>query len=253
MSHAALHNEVKIAYSGVLFFLDADKEREEAFEDNDEDEVDMSALKHKFQINKKTSKRGKKLENAIKVVKKKNSKGVQQNTFLNFSAIHLLRDPQGFAEKLFERHLSGKNSNKFDLDQKIAILLLLSRLTGTHKLMVLGLYSYFLKYLTPKQRDVTKIMSAAAQACHDLVPPETIEVMVRKIADEFVSDGVSNEVATVGLNTIREILSRAPLAIDETLLQDLAEYKGSKAKSVAMAARSLISLYSCLLYTSRCV
>lgn len=243
MSHAALHNEVKIAYSGVLFFLDADKEREEAFEDNDEDEVDMSALKHKFQINKKTSKRGKKLENAIKVVKKKNSKGVQQNTFLNFSAIHLLRDPQGFAEKLFERHLSGKNSNKFDLDQKIAILLLLSRLTGTHKLMVLGLYSYFLKYLTPKQRDVTKIMSAAAQACHDLVPPETIEVMVRKIADEFVSDGVSNEVATVGLNTIREILSRAPLAIDETLLQDLAEYKGSKAKSVAMAARSLISLY----------
>lgn len=244
MTQAALHNDVKIAYSGVLFFLDADKEREEAFEENDdEDQVDMTALKHKFSINKKSSKRGKKLEQALKVVKKKSNKGVPQNNFLNFSAIHLLRDPQGFAEKLFERHLSGKNSNRFDFEQKTAIMLLLSRLTGTHKLMVLGLYSYFLKYLTPKQKDVTKILSAAAQSCHDLVPPETIEVMVRKIANEFVSDGVSNEVATVGLNTIREILSRAPLAIDETLLQDLTEYKGSKAKSVAMAAKGLISLY----------
>ncbi|CDO96145.1 unnamed protein product [Kluyveromyces dobzhanskii CBS 2104] len=244
MSQAALHNDVKIAYSGVLFFLDADKEREEAFEENDdEDEIDTTALKHKLQINKKSSKRGKKLEQAIKTVKKKNAKGVQQNGFLNFSAIHLLRDPQGFAEKLFERHLSGKNSNRFDFEQKIAIMQLLSRLTGTHKLIVLGFYSYFLKYLTPKQRDVTKILSAAAQSCHDQVPPETIEVIVRKIANEFVSDGVSNEVATVGLNTVREILTRAPLAIDETLLQDLTEYKGSKAKSVAIAAKGLISLY----------
>lgn len=120
---------------------------------------------------------------------------------------------------------------------------LLSRLIGTHKLMVLGIYSFFLKYLTPKQKDVTKIMASAAQACHDLVPPETIEVMVRKVADEFVSDGVASEVAAAGLNTIREVCSRAPLAIDETLLQDLTEYKGSKAKGVSIAAKSLISLY----------
>lgn len=244
MTQATLHEDVKIAYSGVLFFLDADKEREEALEDNDDDDdVDMTSLKHKLQINKKTSKRGKKLENAVKTMKKKNNKSNQGNVYLNFSAIQLLRDPQGFAEKLYDRHLGGKNNNKFDFEQKIAIMQLASRLIGTHKLIVLGIYSYFLKYLTPKQRDVTKIMSAVAQSCHDLVPPETIEIMVRKIANEFVSDGVSNEVATVGLNTIREILSRAPLAIDETLLQDLTEYKGSKAKSVAMAAKSLISLY----------
>ena len=34
-----------------------------------------------------------------------------------------------------------------------------------------------------------------------------------------------------------------PLAIDEILLQDLVEYKGSKAKGVNMAAKSLIALY----------
>ncbi|CAI4036716.1 hypothetical protein SMKI_16G0300 [Saccharomyces mikatae IFO 1815] len=246
MTQAALHQDVKIVMSGVMFFLDADKEREENFEENSEDEdgFDLDALRHKMQVNKKTGRRGKKLENAIKTVKKKkkNGPGAPQG-YLNFSAIHLLRDPQGFAEKLFKEHLSGKTKNKFDLEQKISLMQLLSRLIGTHKLIVLGIYTFFLKYLTPKQRDVTKIMSACAQACHDLIPPEVISDMVRKIADEFVSDGVANEVAAAGINTIREICSRAPLAIDEILLQDLVEYKGSKAKGVNMAAKSLIALY----------
>ncbi|SCU92447.1 LANO_0E00914g1_1 [Lachancea nothofagi CBS 11611] len=244
MSQAALHQDVKIAYSGVLFFLGADKEREENFEENsDEEDVDMDSLRHKMQINKKSGKRGRKLESALKTVRKKNAGAKTPQGYLNFSAIHLLRDPQGFADKLFTKQLSSKNNNKFDLDQKIALMQLLSRLIGTHKLMVLGIYSFFLKYLTPKQRDVTKILASAAQACHDLVPPDAIMVMVRKIADEFVSDGVASEVAAAGLNTIREACSRAPLAIDETLLQDLTDYKGSKAKGVSMAAKSLITLY----------
>lgn len=244
MTQAALHNDVKIAVSGIMFFLDADREREETFEEksDDEEEIDINALKHKMQVNKKTGRRGKKLENAVKTMKKKSKNGTNQ-AFLNFSALHLLRDPQGFAEKLFKEHLSGKNSNKFSLEQKISLMQLLSRMIGTHKLIVLGIYTFFLKYLTPKTRDVTKIMAASAQACHELVPPETMNIMVRKIADEFVSDGVASEVAAAGLNTIREICTRAPLAIDETLLQDLTEYKGSKAKGVSMAAKGLVSLY----------
>lgn len=245
MTQATLHNDVKIAISGVMFFLDADREREANFEENsdDEEDIDLEALKHKMQVNKKSGRRGKKLENAIKVVKKKKNGNNQNTAYLNFSAIHLLRDPQGFAEKLFSQHLSGKSGTKFDLDQKIALMQLISRMVGTHKLMVLGIYTFFLKYLTPKQRDVTKIMAASAQACHELVPPENLNVIVRKIADEFVSEGVASEVAAAGLNTIKEICSRAPLAIDDVLLQDLTEYKTSKAKGVNMAAKSLVTLY----------
>ncbi|EER35856.1 hypothetical protein CTRG_00595 [Candida tropicalis MYA-3404] len=243
MTQAALHPDVKVAVAGAKFFLGADKEREDNFdESSDEDGFDMNELRHKMQINKKTSKRGKKLEQAVKTTKKKNN-AKHSATYLNFSAIHLLRDPQGFAEQMFENHLSSKNSNKFDLEQKILFMNLISRLIGTHKLIVLGIYTFFLKYLTPKQRNVTQIMAASAQASHDLVPPESIQVVVRKIADEFVSDGVAAEVASAGINTIREILSRAPLAIDAPLLQDLTEYKGSKSKAVMMAARSLIALY----------
>lgn len=243
MTQACLHPDAKVVISGVKFFLDADKERDQAFEeDSDDDEVDPNALRHKMQVNKKNSKRSKKLESAIKTMKKKNS-SKHSATYLNFSAIHLLRDPQQFAEEMYENHLAGKHANKFDLDQKIAIMNLVSRLVGTHKLTVLGLYSFFLKYLTPKQRNVTQILAAAAQATHDLVPPESINMLVRKIADEFVSDGVAAEVASAGLNTTREILARNPAGIDEDLLQDLTAYKGSKSKAVMMAARSLISLY----------
>lgn len=244
MTQAALHPDVKVSVAGAKFFLGADKEREENFDDDssDDDGFDMGALKHKMQINKNSLKRAKKMEQAVKAMKKKNS-AKHSATYLNFSAIHLLRDPQGFAEQLYDSHLSNKNSNRFDLDQKIMFMNLISRLIGTHKLTVLGIYSFFLKYLTPKQRNVTQIMAASAQASHDLVPPESIATVVRKIADEFVSDGVAAEVASAGINTIREILSRAPLAIDAPLLQDLTEYKGSKSKAVMMAARSLISLY----------
>ncbi|OBA21529.1 severe depolymerization of actin [Metschnikowia bicuspidata var. bicuspidata NRRL YB-4993] len=244
MTHAALHPDIKVAVAGARFFMGADKERNDHLEEDlsDEEGFDMNALKHKAQHNKKSGKRSRKVDIALKTMKKKNNAKVSA-TYLNFSAIHLLRDPQGFAEQLFDGHLSHKNANRYNLEQKILFMNLVSRLVGTHKLTVLGLYSFFLKFLTPKQRDVTQIMAAAAQASHDLVPPESISPVVRKIADEFVSDGVAAEVAAAGINTIREILARAPLAIEAPLLQDLVQYKGSKSKAVMMAARSLVSLF----------
>lgn len=244
MTKATSSKNLKVACSGARFFLGADKEREEAqLSEDEEEEIDMTAVKHKMQVNKKTGRRGKQLESAMKKAAKKKSGPKSSATYLNFSAIHLLRDPQGFADSLFSRFLTPKSHAGLDLEQKILFTNLVSRLIGSHKLILLSIYSYFLKYLTPKQRDVTQFMAAAAQACHDLVPPEAITPMVKKIADEFVSDGVQSEVAAAGLNTIREIAARAPLALDETLLHDLTEYKGSKAKNVVMAARGLIGVY----------
>lgn len=47
----------------------------------------------------------------------------------------------------------------------------------------------------------------------------------------------------VGLNGIREICLRCPLAMTPDLLQDLVQYKNAKNKTVMMAARSLMQLY----------
>lgn len=259
MKLAAVHGNTKVSIAGVNFFLGEDRDREKAMrkkrgldsddssdamssDDEDGSTPSMSGLKHKVGVNKKTGKRARKLENAAKMLKKKEeARGLEAH--LNFSAIHLLHDPQGFAERLFSQTLSRSTGNKHTLEQRIQILNLVSRLIGVHKLSVLGVYSYLLKYLTPKQRDVTQFMACAAQASHDLVPPDVLSPVVRKIADEFVSDGVAPEVAAAGINTIREILSRNPLAIEQDLLQDLTQYHKSKAKGVMMAARSLIRLY----------
>ena len=65
----------------------------------------------------------------------------------------------------------------------------------------------------------------------------------RAVANNFVTERNAAEVMAVGLNAIRELCNRCPLAMDETLLADLAGYKTYKDKGVMMAARSLIALY----------
>lgn len=91
-------------------------------------------------------------------------------------------------------------------------------------------------------------------ASHEFIPPDVLEPVIRKIADEFVTGGVSFEVlqagftaiiiiANIRLNSIREICTRAPFVMKADLLQDLTSYKNSRDKGVVNAARSLISLY----------
>lgn len=242
MKEASLADNVKIVVGAVNFFLGGDKEREEMEdESSDEEAVDVGRLKHQMGINKKSKKKARAVDHAIATVKKKERKKKQPHP-LNFSAFHLLHDPQGFAETLFSKHLQNTKS-KLNLEQKLLVLQLVSRLIGLHKLTILSFYSYFLKYLTPRQPSVSSFLASLAQASHSLVPPDVLEPLIQKIANEFVSEAAAAEVATAGLNAIREICSRQPLAMNDTLLQDLVMYKKSKDKGVTMAAKGLLGLY----------
>lgn len=242
MKEASLADNIKVIVGGVGFFLGGDQEREEMEdESSDDDAINMGKLKHQIGINKKSKKRARAMENAISTVKKKEKKKKQPHP-LNFSAFHLLHDPQGFAESLFSKHLQNPRS-KLNLEHKLLVLQLVSRLVGLHKLTILPLYSYFLKYLNPRQPSVTSFLAFLAQATHNLVPPEELEPLIQKIANEFVSEAAAAEVASAGLNGIREICVRQPLAMNPTLLQDLVMYKKSKDKGVMMAAKGLLGLY----------
>lgn len=242
MKEASLADNAKVIVGGVRFFLGGDKEREELEDESSDDEaVDMGRLKHQMAINKKNKKKARMMDNAVAIVKKKERRKKQPHP-LNFSAFHLLHDPQGFAEALFSKHLQNTRS-KLNLEQKLLVLQLVSRLVGLHKLTVISLYSYFLKYLTPRQPSVTSFLASLAQATHNIVPPDVLEPLVQKIANEFVSEAAAAEVASAGLNAIREICVRQPLAMNDTLLQDLVMYRKSKDKGVMMAAKGLLSLY----------
>lgn len=243
MKEACLSDNEKVLTGGVRFFLGADKEREEAADESsdDDDGIDMNQLRHQVGINKKSKKSARDLKKAAATVKRKERKKNAPHP-LNFSALHLLHDPQGFAETLFSKHVQNSKS-KISLDSKLLVLQLVSRLVGLHKLTVMSLYSYLLKYLTPRQTQVTSFLAILAQATHNLVPPDVLEPLVQKIANEFVSEASASEVAAAGLNAIREVCARQPLAMNDTLLQDLVLYRKSKDKGVQMAARGLLSLY----------
>lgn len=241
MKEACLSDNEKVVISAVRFFLGGDKEREEMEDESSDDEVDLSKIRHQIGINKKTKKQKKSYDKAVNKFHKDERKKNKPHP-LNFSALHLLHDPQSFSEQLFSKHLQN-NKTKLALDTKLLVVGLVTRLVGLHKLTIVSLYSWFIKFLTPKQQSVTTFLASLAQGTHNLVPPDALEPLLQKIANEFVSEASANEVAAAGLNSIREICARQPLAMTDTLLQDLVQYRKSKDKGVMMAAKGLLSLY----------
>ncbi|KAG5993308.1 Severe Depolymerization of Actin [Claviceps pusilla] len=241
MKEACLSDNEKVVIGATRFFLGGDKEREELEDDSSDEEIDLGKIRHQIGINKKTKKQKKSYEKAVNKLRRDERKKSKPHP-LNFSALHLLHDPQGFAEQLFSKHLQNTRS-KLSLDSKILVLQLVTRLVGLHKLSLVALYSWFIKYLTPRQQSVTTILACLAQGTHNLVPPDALEPLIQKIANEFVSEAAAAEVCAAGMNAIREICARQPLAMTDTLLQDLVQYRKSKDKGVMMAAKGLLSLY----------
>ncbi|GAA6230073.1 protein SDA1 homolog [Lates japonicus] len=231
----------KILVAGLKFFLGKDEdEKNESDSESEAKAPSARDLMVRYSTGKKTSKNKKKLEKAMKVLKKHKKK--KKAEVFNFSAIHLIHDPQDFSEKLLKQLEDSKE--RFEV--KIMMMELISRLVGIHELFLFNFYPFIQRFLQPHQREVTKILLCAAQASHQLVPPEIIEPVIMTIANNFVTDRNSGEVMTVGINAIKEVTARCPLAINEDLLQDLAQYKTHKDKNVMMAARGLIQLFRSL-------
>jgi protein SDA1 len=242
VSLACFHPNTKISSAALHFFLATE---EDAMVDSDEEDADLPDIKkmyHQSTINK-TRRSTKKKEKAI--VKGSNKKRKRQEAkaaqHANFSALHLLLDPQDFAEKLHALLL--KNDKAFNLEHKVLIMQLFGRVVGLHNLTVLGFYPYVTRYIAHHQKSVTAILVALASSVHDLTPPDVLTPVVRKLADQFVHPGVSAEVIAAGINAIREICRRQPLAMERDLLEDLTEYKKSRDKGVMYASRSLLQLY----------
>ncbi|KAK7306183.1 hypothetical protein VNO77_44109 [Canavalia gladiata] len=180
-----------------------------------------------------------KLQRAIRSMKRQQRLSSERSNNSYYSPLNHLKDAQGFAEKLFSR--LQKCNERFEV--KMMMLKLIARTVGLHRLILLNFYPFLQKYIQPHQRDITNLLAAVVQACHDMVPPDAVEPLFKQIVNQFVHDRSRPEAITVGLNAIREICMRMPLLMNEDLLQDLALYKKSREKAVSVAARSLIALF----------
>ncbi|MEE6460412.1 hypothetical protein FKM82_000958 [Ascaphus truei] len=238
---ACFSKVAKILVGALKFFIGKDEaEKQDSDSESENEGPTARDLMVRYSTGKKTTKLKKKMEKAMKVLKKHKKK--KKPEVFNFSAIHLVHDPQDFAEKLLKQLETSKE--RFEV--KIMLMDLISRLVGIHELFLFNFYPFVQRFLQPHQREVTKILLFAAQATHQLVPPEVAQSVLMTIANNFVTDRNSGEVMTVGINAIKELTARCPLAMTEDLLQDLVQYKTHKDKNVSMSARSLIQLFRSL-------
>jgi len=263
---ACRHSSPKILIGALKFFLGQDEAAELAAaegegEDSDDDEAKKEKPKtgqgtaegtatgvkqkdvykaYQQGVSRSKNKKQAKLKRQIASIRKKNKREEGSGGDARFAAMQLINDPQGFAEHLFNR-LQGGSALKFDT--KMLLIQVLSRVVGLHRLHLLHLYPFLQRYVQPSQREVTRLLAAAATACHELVPPDVLEPLVRQLVNQFVHDRARPEVVAVGINTVREICLRCPLVMNTDLLQDLAQYKRARDKPVATAARALIGLF----------
>lgn len=237
---ACFHKAAKVLVTALNFFLGSDEDAEKNEDSSSDSEPEGPSIQEMImahRVNKKSRKR-KRLLDKSKQARKKQKKDNKAQVF-NFSALHLIHDPQSMAEKLL-KSLQDMNE-KFEV--KLLVMNLISRLIGIHELFVFNFYPLVQKYLQPHQREVTKILQYTAQASHELVPPDVMEPVLMAIANNFVTERNSAEVMTVGLNAIREVCARCPLVMNGDLLHDLAQYKSYRDKNVSTAAKSLIHLF----------
>ncbi|XP_062226850.1 uncharacterized protein LOC133925049 [Phragmites australis] len=249
--NACFHPSSRIMIAAISFLLGYENAEQEDDSDasSSEDEAnqnpqvilskeDVYKANHKGTAASKKKKKAK-LQRVIRSMKRQQRKSTAETGSSYYSPLTYLKDPQGFAEKLFSR--LQKCNERFEV--RMMMLKVIARTIGLHHLVLLNFYPYLQRYVQPHQRDVTTLLAAAVQACHDMVPPDAVEPLFKQIVNQFVHDRSRPEAIAVGLNVVREICMRMPLMMNEDLLQDLVLYKKSHEKAVSIAARSLVTLF----------
>jgi len=81
------------------------------------------------------------------------------------------------------------------------------------------------------------------ESCHDLVPPEDVKPVIERILNNYANEYCPTPHIVIGINTIREILVRMPLALDESQIEYLVQFRSHKNSSVRAAAKALVNFF----------
>lgn len=101
-----------------------------------------------------------------------------------------------------------------------------------------------MRYLSSHHKDtISEIFAMIIESCHELIPPEHVQPLMEKIISNYVTEYCNNQHITVGLNAIREILLRMPLALTEDQIEYICLFRTHRNKSVQGAAKSLVNFF----------
>lgn len=252
MVQACFSRHTAVIRTALRFFLmqfprrddeDGEDPHEEAMPNDKALTEAMTRAVHKQKIKHSTKKRTRVLKRVVKTTKNKLDPDRKEKMAMqrqDIDPMRLLRDPQSFGEKLFSA--LQRTTERFEV--RLLFLSVIARVVAEHQVVILQLYPYLERFLQPSQIQAPTLLALASTCVHPLVPPDAVEPLVRSIANHFVNDRSQPDAITIGLNTIREICKRQPLAMSEDLLRDLVEYRSMRGeRGIIMAARSLIQLY----------
>ncbi|KAF9604350.1 hypothetical protein IFM89_006357 [Coptis chinensis] len=228
ISTACFHSSSRIMISALSFLLGFERIEEGDGSDDSGDEDGMTPQNPQVIISREAvykahhkgtsaskKKKQAKLQRAVRTMKRQQRMSSEKTSPNHYSPLGHLKDAQGFAEKLFSR-LQTCNE-RFEV--KMMMLKVISRTIGLHRLILLNFYPFIQKYVQPHQRDITELLAAAVQACHDMVPPDAVEPLFRQVVNQFVHDRSRTEAIAVGLNVVREICLRIPLICPSLLVK----------------------------------
>lgn len=89
-------------------------------------------------------------------------------------------------------------------------------------MLLLPFYPHLIRYLQSHDKEkIGEIFAMIIESCHELVPPDEIKPIIEKIINNYITEYCNNQHITIGLNAIREILMRMPLALDESQIEYL--------------------------------
>lgn len=190
-------------------------------------------------MSKKTKSKQSKKERELKKLKRREKRKSKINLMKNFFPIDMINNAQDFCEKLFT-HLKRKN---FKFEINLAMMSVLGRMIGRHNLIIFNFYPFMIRYMYPHQKEISRILAFIAESCHEMVPPDDLEPMLKHLIDQFITERCHEEKITMGLHTIRAVCEKVPYAINEFSLNYCCSFNRYKEKNVAAAARSLINYY----------
>ena len=244
IAEGCLHDNPKVVAAATKFFLILDYDWESDSDgdvDASDEEMEQKMIQGKYKGTKKMTKaRIHKLDKVIKQHKRKEKRKNKIKFSTDFLPIDLIYDPQAFAEKVFNK--LRKSTERYEV--KLLMMRLISRMIGRHQLFIQPFYPHILRYLQSHEKDkIGEIFAMIIESCHELVPPEEIKPIIEKIISNFITEYCANQHITIGLNAIRELLLRMPLALDESQIEYLVAFRSFRNSSVVNAAKSLINYF----------
>ncbi|KJP87019.1 hypothetical protein AK88_03301 [Plasmodium fragile] len=160
----------------------------------------------------------------------------------NYTFIDLLFDPHTFSNNIFNLICTKYKNNHGTV--KLLLLNILCRLHHRNHIVEENLFLYYENVLDSLKSKMLlpKYLSAFIQCIHSTTPPMYVIRIVHVLVKKFLYDNTSEEFIYLIINTIIQIVTKCPAALDEEVFEAVLVFKDYKNKNTATLIRRFINL-----------